>query len=119
MEKLNLKTRMEIQKRVVMLVKPKNQPLSQYSEILNLFTPFFVIRSSGSQELQEHFCPTPTMKYLFLTIALFFGCLGFRHKPTVSREPYLRRANPNPFPTPTSYSFACQIPLKWQAPFLK
>ena len=61
-----------------MLVKPKNQPLSQYSKILNLFTPFFVIRSSGWQELQEHFCPTPTMKYLFLTIALFFGVLGLQ-----------------------------------------
>jgi hypothetical protein len=69
---------MEIQKRVVMLVKPKNQPLSQNPEILNLFTPFFVIRSSGSKELQEHFCPTPTMKYLFLTIALFFSIKGIQ-----------------------------------------
>jgi len=65
----------KIQKKFLLLVKPKNQPLSQYSEILNLFTPFFVIRSSGWQELQERFCPTPTMKYLFLTIALFFGLL--------------------------------------------
>ena len=61
-----------------MLVKQKNQPLSQYSGILNLFTLFFVIRSSGWQELQEHFCPTPTMKYLFLTIALLFGVLGLQ-----------------------------------------
>ena len=66
---------MKIQKKFLLLVKPKNQPLSQYSAILNLFTRFFVIRNSGLQELQEHFCPTPTMKYLFLTIALFFGLL--------------------------------------------
>ena len=58
-----------------MLVKPKNKPLSQYSEIQNLFTRFFVSRNSGWQELQEHFCPTPTMKYLLLTISLFFGLL--------------------------------------------
>jgi hypothetical protein len=60
-------------KKEELLVKPKNQPLSQNPEILNLLTPFFVIRSSGSQELQEHFCPTLTMKYFFLSIALIFG----------------------------------------------
>jgi hypothetical protein len=75
---MNLKSRVKIQKRVVLLVKQKNQPLSQYSEIQNLLTPFFVIRSSGWQELQEHFCPTPTMKYLFLTIALLFGVFALQ-----------------------------------------
>ncbi|MEY3643870.1 MAG: hypothetical protein RLZZ207_564 [Bacteroidota bacterium] len=45
---MDLKSRVKIQKRVVLLVKQKNKPLSQYSEFLNLFTPLFVIRNSGS-----------------------------------------------------------------------
>ena len=97
---MNLKSRVKIQKRVVLLVKQKNQPLSQYSEILNLFTPFFVIRSSGWQELQEHFCPTPTMKYLFLTIALLFGVFALQAQ-TYSLKGTLREAGKS---EPISYA---------------
>jgi len=81
-----------------LLVKPKNQPLSQYSEILNLFTPFFVIRSSGWQELQEHFCPTPTMKYLFLTIALFFGLLELHAQTYSLKGKVLEAGKSEPIP---------------------
>jgi hypothetical protein len=42
------KTISKILKKEELLVKQKNKPLSQYSEILNLFTPLFVIRNSGS-----------------------------------------------------------------------
>ena len=97
---MNLKSRVKIQKRVVLLVKQKNKPLSQYSKILNLLTPFFVIRSSGWQELQEHFCPTPTMKYLFLTIALFFGVFALQAQ-TYSLKGTLREAGKS---EPISYA---------------
>ena len=56
---------MKIQKKVLLLVKPKNQPLSQYSEILNHFTPFFVIRSSGS-DLYDAVKDTPDLEFLMI-----------------------------------------------------